>query len=295
VSGRLRILLGLDCDRPRSEFRSAANYESELQAVVDYLPALTSGWERTGVSWTVFACGQFVEALREVMSFDEVRSAFHGSAGRGEVACHTYSHRAIASVPGRPELEPLTEDGLRRDLEANTTALTGLATDEMGFRGPYGYCAGGVSDGILDVIAESRTYASLMLRDPISGICPPLRDRQGRLRRPFRYANGLWEVPSHGWHDTYLAGMSPTITGPIATVPVATAHYRDLIVEARETSRSLGEDVYVGLALHPIAMLRYDPEFELLPGLLSVADPSECVGYGEAIEVLRADLDDEAA
>ena len=53
-------------------------------------------------------------------------------------------------------------------------------------------------------------YVSSDLRDENNSLHPKLVTNEGVLRQPYRYKNGLLEIPSVGWQDTVFSGTSAT-------------------------------------------------------------------------------------
>ena len=102
------------------------------------------------------------------------------------------------------------------------------------------------------------------------GINPPLIEN-GKIRQPFIYNNGLVETPSHGWHDSAFTGTSKTkgTEGYPTTTDGIFEHYRDIFAQAGNITKRTGNDVYVGLVMHPWAVRRYDPNLTVLSRLLN--------------------------
>lgn len=280
----VRVLLGVDCDRPRTPFRDTPTYQSELDRVMAYIEMFVERWSDVGARWTMFLCGQFVEALQETSSSaDDVRRVLGADVDGCEFACHSYAHKPIAPVAGRNELAPASLAEIERDLDRNTVVLNGVAelSARFGFRSPYGHDLRDLPDRVVELLVSRRAYSSSALRTRDGGVCPPL----SRERQPFEHRTGFWELPGHGWHDTVFAGMSPTSNSPLGLT--AHRYYSDLIRDARELANHTDAPIFVGLVLHPIAMASYDPSATLLEALCDAAgDPGAFVSYGDAANEL---------
>lgn len=288
MTSSVTILLGLDCDRPRTRFRAHDKYVSELSEVIEYLSELDERWSQANVTWTMFLCGQFVEAVAAVTGFDEVRRLLGVTNTRCEIACHTYAHDPIGPVAGRKDLVPIGPTRLAEDLRHNTEVLewlTGEVGSSFGFRAPYGYTASDLPDAAVQEIARCRSYSSSLLRGRHHPVCPPLIE--GVVRQPFLNHYGLWEIPSHGWHDTVFAGLSLSPGHPPPHVK-ACDYYCDLVREATTVSKETEKPIYLGLVLHPLAMARYDPSFALVDRLLQIMDSNDIRTYGEAVQGMKA-------
>lgn len=277
----VRVLLGVDCDRPRIEYQDTPSYQSELTTVADYLAGLIDLWGSAGASWTLFLCGSFLEALASAKLGPQIQATIRRDR-QCEVGCHTFGHRPVANVPLRPDLSAMSAAEFEADLQRNQAVLEKFTgrygiNSRFGFRAPYGTFAGGLSTEIIQVIRARRSYSSSVLRSRSHGICPLLTNGH-TLRQPFQYPGGLWELPSHGWHDTVFARLSATV--PAGMEPSsALNHYSALLGEATELSRAHQRPIYVGLVLHPLAMSIYDPKYSLLSQLESSVPPDAQVSF----------------
>ena len=285
---KVRILLGVDCDRPRLSFREGDNYAEELRLVKDLLGNLVARWRANSIGWTMFMCGEFIESIADGEDLSSVRDRLGVSTSLCEIACHSYAHVSIGPVAGRPELARLSPAEIANDLDKNHDLLSWLVGDKpsgFGFRSPYGHDIIDLDPMAVSVLAQRRRYSSSWLRTRGCGVCPPL----DLARQPFEHLPGFWELPSHGWHDTVFARMSPTSNGPGEGVS-AHDYYAYLLRRALDlTELADGRTVYVGLVLHPIAMAKYDPELCLLDALREVvSDASSYISYGQAAEELSS-------
>lgn len=293
----VRVLVGIDCDRPRHPYLEKPDSTGEANRVVEYLRDLFPSWAAAGATWTLFLCGAFVEALQTLMYIGSLRLAIRDASRACEVACHTYSHRPIARVPGRNDLLVLDDAELLADLQTNEELIWSALElpDGMmfGFRAPYGTCAGELKSSTVQVLCAKRAYSSSLLRGETSPLSPPLTEN-GVLRQPFQYASSLWEIPSHGFHDTYFANLSGTQTLGHIGGAEAIEHYTSLVQEAVEIAASACRTVFVGLVLHPLAMSLYDPDMHLLPTLLNCSTarvPVIATSYLDAVGSLTRGYD----
>jgi hypothetical protein len=185
----------------------------------------------------------------------------------------------------------MSSEHLLRDLTRNEELIFRMWPEAshlaLGFRAPYG--TDRLPTETVAILSGSRRYSSSLLRSQSYPLGPPLVEN-GHLRQPFRYKTGLWELPSHGYHDTYFADLSGTSRlGRIGTTD-ALEHYRSLVRDAVTLSEQSGAPIFVGLTLHPYAMSVYDPRGELLLALQGElgAIGSSFVGYGRALDRLEA-------
>jgi hypothetical protein len=300
MTGRseVRILVGIDGDRPRHPYLEKPDSTDEAQRVVEYLHDLFPSWDTAGATWTLFLCGAYVEALQTLKYIGTLRAAVHDASHACDVACHTYSHRPIARVPGRNDLLMLDDAELLADLQTNEELIRSAFElpegRKFGFRAPYGTCMGGLKSSTVQVLSAKRAYSSSVLRSEINPLSPPLIEN-GVLRQPFQYASGLWELPSHGFHDTYFANLSGTQNLGRIGGTEAIKHYISLVQESVEIAASTSRTVFVGLVLHPLAMSLYDPGMQLLPTLLNCSTarvPVVATSYLDAVGRLTGGYDD---
>jgi len=277
MTGVVTVLVGVDCDRPRLQYRDAPGFDKELREVCGYLETLLERWSSSGMGWTLFLCGAFVEIASESRTSADLHAMLGVAYDAGEIACHSFRHNAVATVPGRSDIRVVTLSELKEELDANTALLSSLkliGEDPIGFRAPYGFAAGGISAARMQVISTRRSYSSSLLRSKVAGICPPLVE-DGMIRQPVMRRCGIWELPSHGWHDTVFAGLSKSSNGPGPDRP-PWEHYADLVREAAAISDQLEREIFVGLTLHPVAMKEYDRDQCLLE---RIADASVVGGH----------------
>jgi hypothetical protein len=96
-------------------------------------------------------------------------------------------------------------------------------------------------------------YVSSDLRGPGDSLNAPLKEPDGLPRQPYRYENGLLEIPSVGWQDTAFSGTSKTPTSETSprTYKEIMSHYRDILRTARQIALENNRDYFLGLVLHP--------------------------------------------
>jgi peptidoglycan/xylan/chitin deacetylase (PgdA/CDA1 family) len=290
------LLLGVDLDRPRIGYRDVPGYLEEAAEVARYLEALGRTWDQQGFGWTFFVCGTFVRSMEETVGLDALKVILAGRPAGVEIACHTYSHHAVGKVPGRPDVPPPDRCRIEEDLARNELELGKLGPAPeggYGFRAPYGLGPGGLVSPALEVVSAHRAYSSSELRGSRAGAYAPLSVR-GVLRQPYRTSTGLWEIPSHGWHDTVFAGLSASPGGPPQGADAARRHYSRLLARAIRLADKTCRPVYLGLCLHPLALARYDPGTTMFAEIVAEArahGPVLVCGYGAARSSLvgRAD------
>jgi hypothetical protein len=269
VAPEVIVMLGLDIDRPREEYRDEPDAQREAHRVIEYLGRVLPAWASGGATWTSFVCGSFIAMLESVgldSAFGELLAEFEGVAG--EIGCHTYSHRPLAPTPGRSDFHAMSDTNLRDELILNAQWISRYwprtAAAGLGFRSPYG--TDQLPNETVATLTDMRRYSSSLLRSQQHPLGPPVVE-DGRLRQPFEYETGLWELPSHGYHDTFFANISGTSKlGRVGTAE-AIAHYREVVRDAKSASQLFERPIFVGLTLHPFAMSLYDPDGALVSEL----------------------------
>ena len=273
----LRIMLGFDCDRPRGSFVVTDKGCGMAERKIASLERIASDLNRLGMPRTFFICGQFLETMFHKYGAGRVRNAFDCLSPSVEVADHTYSHTVIKKVATRPDKNPMPPKQVLEEYKRNTALfqdILGLPNAERGYRAPLG-CANGLQSdfAMQDRIKKlGAPYVSSDLRGPGDGLHPKPRKQDGTPRQPYRYPNGLLEIPSVGWQDTVFSGTTATaIQGmPPQSFEETIRYYRELFTEAAEIAQEYQRDYFLGLVLHPYDVSLYDEPRRLFDELHAI-------------------------
>lgn len=95
-------------------------------------------------------------------------------------------------------------------------------------------------------------------------------------------------MPTHGWQDTDLTGESKT-KGTVAfptDIEDIIDHYVNILLHAKEIERQSRQDVFVAFCMHPWAIKKYDPEVEVLKGIVdfATANKMKCEPYRAVLD-----------
>ena len=96
------------------------------------------------------------------------------------------------------------------------------------------------------------------LRDEKDGLNPKLENKNGIMREPYFYHNGLLEIPSSGWQDTVFSKTSktPILEKIPENYKEIIEYYKQLFHKANEIANKNKKIYFLGLVLHP-----YDNSF----------------------------------
>ena len=284
----VKILYGFDTERPlgpdaRKEPEKA---KAERDANLGLIARIGNLMDNYNAGRTFFILGDYIDLCEEVIGKEYLNQVFQPSNNLVEVGQHTYNHVIVAPIATRPDRVPVSSDELGEELrKANSSLKRIFNVSVKGLRTPLGHAHKALenSTDILDIIKDSRLeYISSSLRSNSWEINAPLRN--GEIRQPFKYANGLVEIPSHGWQDSAFTGTSKTqgTTDFPTTQEEIINHYKNLFLEAHTLSGETGKTIYVGMCMHPWAIRKYDKNLEIISKLLdfSANKGFESVGYG---------------
>ena len=134
--------------------------------------------------------------------------------------------------------------------------------ENRGYRTPLGHKYGLRGEfKLLNVFKDLNiNYISSDLRDATESLHPKLISEDGNIRQPYRYENGLLEIPSIGWQDTAFSQNSSTdlYEIPPTTYSDIIVYYQNLFLEAKQLSEKLNRDIFLGLVMHPYDVSFYD-------------------------------------
>ncbi len=273
----VRVMLGFDCDRPRGSWIASSEGRAIAQRKLESLRRLNARLEGLQIPRTFFVCGQFLESMAHLFGDAAMQEAFAVASPLVEIADHTYSHSTLTRIATRPDKQPMKPLQMAAEWAQNGTLLEKILgrRGPRGLRSPLGSRFGLQKEiSMVDRLARlGVTYVSSALRDENDSLHPKLLDAQGVPRQPFRYANGLLEIPSVGWQDTAFSGLSQTrlFERPPQGLPEIGDYFRSLFREASHLVERFGRDQYLGLVMHPLDLSHYDPDVQLFAQLRECA------------------------
>ena len=272
---KVSYLLGFDTEAPYGDEAHTEKGAIERERTVSVVKKLNTLLDGKNITRTHFLLGSFLVDLERVLGTEEVRQLFNSDLI--DVQQHSYSHNPFREIPTRPDKKALDAAEMYFDIQkANEVLRTILdKKDLIGVRSPLGYYRGLADehDKMDAVLDNGMIYISSDLRDKNGGIFPPLVEN-GKLRQPYRYQNGLLEIPGHGWHDTAFLGSKTKGVPKFNELPrkeleaFIVDHYTNLVREGLELAEAEKRDIYIGSAFHPQAMAVYDPELELFSKII---------------------------
>lgn len=242
---------------------------------------------------TFFLLGDYLAKSVAAVGHSAMKAILEPQNPLVEIGQHTYSHVTIATIPTRPDKQPVGREALLEEVRKTQDLISDcIGVRPVGLCAPLGY-AGGLPDDAMQALSSTElSYVSSDSRDQFWGINPPLVEH-GKLRQPRLHASsGLVEIPSHGWQDTAFIG-SPTVgtTNVPESAENILAHYRGLLEQAAsiEHNGDYAEDVSVALCLHPHAIADYDPNLVVIRGLLDYCDHAgvQLVTYRQIMESIK--------
>ena len=263
----IRVMLGFDCDRPRDGFISSEIGKKMAVRKLKSIQDISKVLNEMSIPRTFFICGHWLQSMAYKFGNISVSSALEPSNGLVEIADHSYSHNIVKAIDNRPDKIPLKPFELRDEFIKNLKIfeeILGLQEPVSGFRTPLGHFRG-LEDyyELQDTIVKSGIrYVSSDLRGPSDSIFAPLRDEGGNLRQPYRYKNGLLEIPSVGWQDVvfsqrdYILKFQDLPSNLAQTYEEIITYYEELFSDAKKIVKETNRDFFVGLCLHP-----YDCDF----------------------------------
>jgi methionyl-tRNA formyltransferase len=290
LAPKVYVMLGFDCDRPRGIYAFSETGSAVAERKFKSLIETKKDLDILNIKRSYFIAGQFLESMATMFGKAEMVDVFSGKDGLVELGDHTYHHDILKPLPSRPDKKALTHIQLRKEIRLNDGAFDRIFGNELkgrGLRSPLGYHKGMHGQyKSLDVLQRAGiSYISTDLRDEKSSLHPKLYDENGLIRQPYRYENGLLEIPAIGWQDTVFTGKSKTPlfeTHPKSFIEII-SYYHSLFVEAHEACKKYDRDIFIGLTLHPLDNSYYNENRQFFPRIKEVLDEvgGDFTTYGE--------------
>ena len=264
----VRAMIGFDCDRPRGSFISSEKGSKMAERKINSIERINTILEKLSIPRTYFLCGQFAESMANKYGADRIQKAFNPVSKLVELCDHSYSHKIMKKIETRHDKIPITHSLVKEEFEINTelfqSIFPAVNIEKRGFRTPLGHKDGLKGEfKLLDTLKRLEIkYVSSDLRDVNNSLHPKLITEDGKIRQPYRYENGLLEIPAIGWQDTAFSGTSSTklFESPPKTFAEIIEYYGQLFNEGKKLSEKIGRDIFVGLVLHPYDVSFYDKE-----------------------------------
>lgn len=257
-NGKLVVMIGLDCDRPRGDFIFTEEGKKMAGRKFDSIEKISSELEELDIPRTFFICGQFLESMTKQFGKESIKNVFLVNSNLVEIGDHTYSHNIVKSISSRPDKIPITPNKIQEEYNINTKLFQDIFDLEIpirGFRTPLGHFGGLTGENeLLNVLDKLRIkYVSSDLRDKRESLNPPLKNQDGTIRQPYRYHNGLLEIPTMGWQDTAFSGTTktPLYENPPKSYEEIISYFRSLFENAKKIVEEKRSDYFLGLTLHP--------------------------------------------
>ena len=218
---------------------------------------------------TYFICGEFLESMSDIYGKEKMCEVFTSQKNLVEMADHSYSHRVMKKIPTRIDKIPITLNEVVSEFAQNSQLFSAVfknnENNPRGYRTPLGHFNGLQGENkLLDTFKKLNVgYISSDLRDENNSLHPKLFDLNKNIRQPYRYENGLLEIPSIGWQDTVFSGTSATklFEHPPKTYPEIINYYSELLANCKKEAIKNNRDIFLGLVMHP-----YDYSFYSLNG-----------------------------
>ena len=261
----VRVMLGFDCDRPRGDYIYTKEGSEIAHHKIKSIENISNALKQINAPRTFFVCGQFLESMSQFFDKDRMRRAFKINDSMVEIADHSYSHSILKKIELRPDKEPISPKQAADEFNSNTgifKEIFELDIPTRGYRAPLGYYDGMKHQYThLDKLKNAGvTYLSSDLRDEHGSLHPKLVNNDGSPRQPYRYENGLLEIPSMGWQDTVFSGLSKTslFEKPPESYDQIIDYFGNLFNSAKEIAIKYDRDYFLGLVLHPYDISFYD-------------------------------------
>ena len=231
---------------------------------------------------TFFICGQFLESMAKKFGDKSIQNAIMSDSMLVEIGDHTYSHNILKPIATRSDKTPSSLSQIKDEYDINTKLfqeILNLKITCRGFRTPLGHYNGLTGEEeLLDLLKDLKIkYVSSDLRDEKESLNPPLKNINGTPRQPYRYHNGLLEIPTMGWQDTVFSGT--TRTALFEKVPGSyneiISYYKKLFNDAKNIVEENNMSYFLGLTMHPYDNSFYNQDRHLFKEIFNIIEKLE--------------------
>jgi len=265
------VLISFDVESPYGEYGLSPEGQKERLSNFDYILQVRNLMNRAHIKRTCFILGDYLVQGLAQCGEQVLKNLFEPQNPLVEIAQHTFRHGTVLPIPTRPDRIPMDKDSFRKELQQTNKVIgESFQTSVHGVRMPLGYVNGfkGHQD-LTDIIQSSGLkYVNSDSRSKTGDVWLPLVE-DGQVRNPYAYANGLLEIPAHGWHDTVFAGRTKTL-GRNKNKPWQSQDIFKALIRIFDTVGQVPshQDLYLSIAFHPWCMRLYDPDLELFSRFL---------------------------
>lgn len=267
TDANVRVMLGFDCDRPRGSLIVSQLGIEMAERKINSIEIISKSLEKLMIPRTFFLCGQWLESMNHKFDDIRLRNALNVNSQLVEIGDHSYSHNIVKKIITRPDKIPITAEQVVSEYKKNSTIfedILEIKKPKRGFRTPLGHFNGLTGEHILHdkLVKVGVSYVSSDLRGKGDTINPPLKYLNGIPRQPYRYENGLLEIPSMGWQDVvfsqrdYVSQFEEIPKEIPTTYKQIIEYYCEMILESKNIAIKHNRDYFLGLCLHP-----YDSSF----------------------------------
>lgn len=276
--GKMSVLLGFDCDRPRGDFIWTSEGSQMAEIKMFSLEQISRILNSLEIPRTYFVCGQFLESMTDKFGQARIQQVFLSRESLSEIADHTYTHNVLKFIPTRADKQPIPPEVVSQEYQINTKVfkrILGKDIPQRGLRAPCGHYKGLLGEELLldSLYKEGVLYLSTDCRDRNHSLNPSLTREDGTPRQPYYYSNGLLEIPTHGWQDTVFGGKTstPVFEKYPQNYETMLQYYRHLFLQAKNIAVEHNQNFFLGLSLHPYNIGLYNPSYTLFHALHSLA------------------------
>ena len=201
----VKLVLTYDLERygnPSLEANHPQNLQDRKYALSG-LELILKIHKKYNVGGTVFVLGKLLELCK-----NEVTKLF--SNYTIDIQQHTYSHILFKEDKNRSKM-PASLSDIRHEIKiTNNLIKDHLEVDVIGLSTPVGYHEGLKSENeVLEFLKnEGFKFVKSDSRD-VGNKLPGPFVVNGKLKNPYFYSNGIFELTGQGWHDCVIKGLIP--------------------------------------------------------------------------------------
>ncbi len=257
----VKLVLTYDLERygnPSLETNHPQNLQDRKYALFG-LELILKIHKKHNVGGTVFVLGKLLELCK-----NEVIKLF--STYKIDIQQHTYSHILFKEDKNRFKA-PANLSDIKHEIKITNNLIKDyLEVDVIGLSTPIGYYRGLKSEKeVLKFLKkEGLKFIKSDSRD-IENKLPGPFVVNGKVKQPYFYSNGIFELTGQGWHDCVIKGLIPHEMPPItANNPFEELPY---YINDLKIAQSNQNQIY-SPSFHPWSIAMRDPTGYVIESLI---------------------------
>lgn len=271
---KVSVSIQLYNERPYGDHIKSPGAEDELKEGLDYTCGVTEVFNEEAVPRTLLFVGSNLDFARDKVGKDELREIHDSDSYLVHLGNHSWSHRPFKQVKEQPDRDVIPLDEIEGELSSTEDVIKDVFGRYPDLVSTPLWYENGLKENpdIVDIFdAMGYRMCTSDARGKDDSLYAGLFDRDGRLRKPFFYGNGVLEIPNHWWQDVAFKHVHPKEKPKDA--PMTDDDVIDslsiYLENSKELSVALQAPIHLQFAFHVFPYMKaYDKDLSLTRRML---------------------------